>query len=520
MNANFFALLSVVLISLSNCTPVLNQEDNKAFRTFVESAGSQFDIWIKDGTIISGLDSPGFIADILVKGTTIQFVGKVDTSLFEAELEIDANKKVVTPGFIDTHAHGNPLKTPNFRNFLSMGVTSICLGQDGSSPNYRDLSIWMQQVEEHEPAVNIIPFVGHGTLRKLSGVGYQRVPSTDALNYMKTLLESALEAGAFGMTTGLEYTPGVYAEDAELLSLAQTVGQYDGMIMSHIRNEDDNEIQSALEELIRQGAFCNIHVSHLKIVYGKNSERAQEILQLLRSENISHRITADIYPYNASFTGIGILFPEWAKPPNNYASVYQKRKKELLDFLRNKVIARNGPEATLFGTAPYKGRTLAQISEEKGLPFEEVVANIGPTGASGAYFVMNEDVQDALFLDPKVMVCSDGSPTMYHPRGYGSFAKIIQDHVNRKKLLSLERAVHKMTSLPAATLGLKDRGSIEPGYMADLLIFDPSQIQANANYIEPHALASGFDWIIVNGGIAMSNGQLKGKRFGKVLRKE
>ena len=157
------------------------------------------------------------------------------------------------------------------------------------------------------------------------------------------------------------------------------------------------------------------------------------LLFLNDKENFKHKVTADVYPYNASYTGIGIVFPKWAKPPNDYKTVVKSRRTELLAFLKQKILVRNGPDATLFGTAPYAGKTLSQLSEEQGIPYEKILLGIGPNRASGAYFIMDDDLQTEIIVHPNVMIGSDGSPTMRHPRGYGSFAKIIEEYVLKRK---------------------------------------------------------------------------------------
>lgn len=493
---------------------------NPLFQTLLRDHGNQFDLLIQNGMVYTGADTAGWAADILVKGDKILYIGPVDTTRIEVTRTIDATGKVVSPGFIDTHAHGDPLQTPDFRNFLAMGVTTICLGQDGDSPETEDIAAWMQRVNDTVPGVNIALFIGHGTIRQLSGAGYKPVPEEEELNKMKQLLQKGMEAGCLGMSTGLEYTPGVYAQAGELAELAKIVGQHNGLIMSHVRNEDNDQIDSSLQELLRQGEYCNVHVSHLKVVYGKGRDRAEEILRLLFDRPAgAHRVSADIYPYTASYTGIGIVFPSWAKPPNDYAAVAKNRRAELLAFLRDKVNARNGPDATLLGTPPYQGKTLRQISAEMNKPFEEVLLeDIGPGGASGAYFVMDETLQATLLADPRIMVCSDGSPTMHHPRGYGSFARILEEYTLKQGLFPLHEAIRKMTSLPAATLGLKDRGIIGAGYKADLLVFDPQKVKARADFVNPHLLSEGFDFVVVNGKVALENGRFDERRSGIILK--
>lgn len=480
-----------------------------------------YDLVIENARIVDGTGNKAYWGNVAVQNGEIELIGKDTSIVFSAEKRIDAKGKILSPGFIDTHSHGNPLGTPGFKNFLAMGVTTICLGQDGSSPETRNLKTWMDNVAAAQPAVNISMFTGHNTLRKLSGTNFDTIPLEENLAEMGNLLKDAMEAGSFGMTTGLEYNPGFYAKAGELQYLAKIVGQNNGIIMSHMRNEDDAFVEASIKELIAQGEFCPVHISHIKSVYGKGEKRGKEILQLIdnaRKEGV--QITADIYPYTASYTGMGILFPQWAKEPNNYQEVLENRKEELAKYLRNKVIKRNGPEATLIGSGKYKGKNLAEIASELNMPFEEVLIHeIGPYGVSGAYFVMDETLMETLLLHPLINICSDGSPNMSHPRGYGSFAKIIETYVQEEKLLSLEEAIYKMTGFPAKIIGLEKRGLIKAGYKADLLLFDPSKIKANATYEEPHQLATGFETVIVNGKIAKQQQVFEAEGYGKVLKR-
>ncbi len=484
---------------------------------------SSYDILIKNGTIIDGTGNPDFQADLLVSGDQIVLIKKVDTSSITAKITIDATDMVVTPGFIDNHAHGDPLKTPGFHNFSAMGVTTIFLGQDGASND--NISDWMSEVGAADLGINIGTYVGHGSIRNQAGVKLDPKPSYWDRKTMAVLVDEALEAGCFGLSTGLEYQPGSFSKLNELIAIAKPVGKRAGVISSHTRNEDNDAVQNSIAELIKQGegGGCAVNISHLKVVYGKGSVRAEEILEQMdeaRQRGIS--ITADMYPYQASYTGIGIVFPDWAKPPFNYEEVVSSQRVELASFLRERIHRRNGPEATLFGTAPWAGKTLAQVASELGKPFEDVlIDDIGPLGASGAYFVMDQELQDRLFLDPHIMVGSDGSPTMRHPRGHGSFAKVIRYYVNEKKLLNLEQAIYKMSGLPARTVGLVEqkRGLLQEGFSADILVFDPDEIKDQATFENPHVLASGFDWVIINGEIVRSDGEFTGHRPGKMLRK-
>lgn len=476
------------------------------------------DLHIKGGKIYDGSENPPYIGHIYIVDNNIVYAGKEEWGHPAINKVIDAQGKCVAPGFIDLHAHGNPLSTPSFHNFLAMGVTTIVLGQDGSSPRVNPLKEWMQKVDTSGIGVNLAMMVGHGTLRNLSGIGNNPQPDQEELNIMKEMLDHHLEY-CFGLSTGLEYTPGLYAGSEELEDLARIVGKHDRIIMSHMRNEDDDQLEASIEELIDQGAYCKVHVAHIKSVYGKGSERAEEILKLLydaRERGVE--ITADMYPYNASYTGISILFPEWAKSQEQLKKVLPSRRTELETFIRNKVTLRNGPEATLLGSAPYTGKTLADLEKEMDLPFEKILIDIiGPGGSSGAYFVMDEELQSRLLQDPLISVCSDGSPTGHHPRGHGTFAKVIEKYVMKEKKLTLTEAIHKMTAYAASILGIEDRGLIQSGKKADLIIFSPGAVKAVADYPHPHQLALGFDDIIVNGKVARENGKFSQALNGKML---
>ncbi|MFU8814743.1 MAG: N-acyl-D-amino-acid deacylase family protein [Pseudomonadales bacterium] len=474
---------------------------------------------IANGLVVDGLGGEPYPADVVVGGGRILFIGKVDRQRLPEARLIDAGGRVVAPGFIDAHSHGDPLETPQFENFLAMGVTTITLGQDGSSPDVDDLRGWLGAVEERGIGPNLAMFVGHGTLRNQAGIGLDPDPSREQLVSLQQRLERALEV-TFGLSTGLEYNPGLNAGLVELDSLARSVGARGRLIMSHLRNEDDHQLEAALDELIRQGQHARVHVAHLKSVYGHGAERAEEILAVLaaaRERGVT--ISADVYPYTASHTGIALLFPAWAKTPEQFEQARRSRYDELADYLRERVLARNGPQATLLGTEPYTGKTLADLAAEFGKPFERVlIDDIGPQGASAAYFVMDEALQARLLLDPTVAVSSDGSPTGFHPRGHGSFAKVIEDYVVAAQQLPLPEAVRKMTSLPAQILGIADRGVLAVGMAADLVIFDPTRVRATATYTEPLQLAEGFDIVIVNGRIARHDGAMAPELNGRVLR--
>jgi len=480
-----------------------------------------FDLVIQNALVIDGTGGAPFSANVYISDDTISLIDQSMESRHTAERNIDAEGRFLTPGLIDLHAHGDPTITPEFENFLAMGVTTISLGQDGSSPYVENQKEWQDEVDQEGVGVNLAMFVGHGTLRTMSGIGTKEKGTAEEMQKLHSLLRQNLEH-CFGLSTGLEYAPGIYAPEDELIELARIVGESDRMIMSHMRNEDDDQLDRSINELIAQGAHARVHVSHLKSVYGKGTERANIILQNIkeaRSNGIE--ITADIYPYTASYTGIGILFPDWCKTQEQYEKFKKTRWGELAMFIRNKVHKRNGPEATLLGSAPYAGKTLADLEKEKNKPFEEIVIDeIGPRGASGAYFVMNEKLQSKLLVDPLISICSDGSPKGYHPRGHGTFARIIEKYVVNERKLKMEEAIRKMTSYAASILSVSDRGIIAVGKKADLILFNPLNVKENADYSDPFQLADGFDIVIVNGKVARENGKLSGVLYGRVLQPE
>ena len=488
-----------------------------------------YDLLITGATVYDGTGHTPYLADVWVKDDEICLIGKHKAASYAARKIINGEGLILTPGFIDAHAHGEPFKTPDFTNFLAMGVTTICLGQDGFSPDLSEdsyssgepLGNWMRRVEELQPGVNIVMFAGHNTIRMQSGTKYKAEPSEADFAEMEQLLHEAIDLGCFGMTTGLEYNPGFNCKTPELDRLAKIVGQRGGMLMSHMRSENDATIIPAIEELLSQGTYCPVQISHIKVVYGKGTERAEEICRLLDTARANGiQATADFYPYTASYTSIEILFPDWAKLPHNYEAVKATRGEELRQFLRDKIEQRNGPAATLIGTGPFRGRTLKQVAAELGKSFEvALMEDIGPYGAFGAYFIMDEALQDTLLAYPHTMLCTDGSPFMNHPRSFGSFARMIETFVLRKQLFPLEEGIRKMTGLTAETIGLTDRGLIKPGYKADLLLFDPSEIREHATYEEPMQLAGGFRYVIVNGKVIKETNTFTGERAGRMLRK-
>lgn len=498
-----------------------------------------YDIRIQNARIVDGSGAKTYIGSVLIEDGIIRYVGKNDLDGYLASETIDAAGRIVAPGFIDAHAHGNAVTNSEFRNFWAMGVTTILLGMDGDSDGVPNLGDWMVKVEQVRPGLNIVPMTGHGTARHVSGIGLKSDPDSIDLASLEAVIDTMMQQGSFGVSTGIEYIPGRFANRDELAVVGRVVANYNGLIMSHMRNEDRDQVQHSVRELIQMGndSGARIHVSHIKVVYGNDIADAEGVLAVMDSARATGQpITADVYPYTASYTGIGILYPEWALPPNKFEDIKRRRRAELGEYLRNRVMMRNGPEATLLGTGEWSGRTLAQISDSLGLPFEDVLIDFMPPGsASAAYFVMNENVMRRFLQDNHVVVSTDGSPTMLHPRGYGSFAKIIRQFGVEEQLMPIEKLVHKMTGqtatligldadrIPVSQGGLSDlhyvkRGVLRAGYAADVVVFAPERVVDKASFENPHQYASGFDYVFVNGIPVQRDGVPTGARPGLVLR--
>jgi N-acyl-D-amino-acid deacylase len=479
-----------------------------------------FDLAVRGGDVIDGSGAPRRRADVLVRGDRIVVVGAVDAAV-RARVELDARGAVVTPGFVDAHSHADP--TGGAALLVAQGITTIVVGQDGRSPGSGgDVGAWLHRIEQARPPVNVAALVGHASVRVRARAGASRRPSEAALTTMTDLVADALDDGAVGLSTALEYAPGRAAGAEELAAIAAPVAARGGLVMSHLRSEDDGAIDAALDELLAQGqsSGARVHVAHLKIVGGRGAARAEALLARLEAARArGQEVTADWYPYTASYTGLAILFPDFARPPHDYAAAKRDRGPALRQHLRDRVTQRNGPEATLFGTGPHAGKTLAAAAVERGVPFEDILVELGPSGASAAYFVMDEELQQRLFLDPFVMVGTDGGGGGAHPRGAASFARVIEELVRARGALTLEEAVRRMTSLPMRTLRLDEaRGRVVPGMIADLVVFAPADVRARATFAAPRAPSTGMRHVVVAGEAVVRDGRRTAARPGRALR--
>jgi len=472
--------------------------------------------------LVDGTGAPPRLANVLVAGDRIVRITPPAARIAVTAARVIAGEgRILAPGFIDTHTHGDPLNE-SYDGFLAMGVTTITLGVDGGGPRIKDdldLRGWMRAADRAPLDLNVVTLASHGTLRRAAKIPDSvRRPDAAGLARLEAQLDAELRAGAFGLSYGLEYVPGIYSEIAELAALGRVVARHGGVAMSHMRSENDDEIEASIDELIASAGPARPHISHLKVVFGKGEARARALLDFLAAKRRAGiDLTADAYPYNAGFTGIAILFPQWALPPTDYAAVLATRRAELRDYLEKRMIRRGGPEMLLLGTGRLAGKTVAQAAQEAGLAFPDFLIQLGPGGGSGAHFTMDQALQDVLLLDPLVAISTDGGPSMRHPRSTGTYAKLIEDYVVKTRRIPIEEAVRKATSFPARILRLPDRGTIRPGAKADLLLFDPAGVHARSTYLDPFARAQGFDLVMVNGQPAFESGR-RTARPGRLLR--
>lgn len=525
------------------------------------------DIILRGGTVIDGTGAPRFRADVAVKDGVITSIG--DLSAMEAKKNLDATGLMVAPGFIDAHSHSDTsfLRDSSGASKLFQGVTTEVSGQCGSSPfpalpqrmkktsadlteddghwYFQSFDDFVKKFEAsgHKMAVNQAILVGHGSLRA-GTIGYEdRQVTPEELEQMKELLRRDLRDGAWGMSLGLEYSPGFFASAEELRELGKVVKEYDGLIPCHMRNEGVH-IDEAIEELLSVGrtSGVHVHVSHLKVDNFRVHGRAKEvwaILEKARAEGVN--VTADMYPFTASCTSLTIRCPKWSQEGGSRAVVdflQGPRRQEVIEGIRTHYFNAERAETCLFngdggGLWPeIVGKTLRYVAEEylHTTDYAEAAAEvlIRTQGRAGCiFFVMSEE--DMLyFLSQDVGIGSDGYaysgdpekvPGKPHPRSYAAiseFFRLAREH----KLCSLEEAVRRVTSKGADMIGMTDRGVLEVGKVADITVFDPETIGPRATYLDSIQLSRGVQHVVIAGGVAMENGVQTDLRAGKFLRKK
>lgn len=499
---------------------------------------TEYDIVIVNGRIVDGTGNSWFYGDVAIKDGKIAAIGNLVN--YRAGTTIDAKKMIVAPGFIDVHGHleSGIMDRPTADNYIYDGVTTVITGNCGSSAG--SLHRFFQRMDSAHTSINIASLIGHNTVREQVMNRANRLPTATEQQKMDSLVEKAMQEGAVGLSTGLIYIPGAFANTAEVVSLAKAAGKYHGVYASHIRNEEGKATE-AINEAIQVGKEANIpvQISHFK-VSGKanwgNSLVTVNIIDQARKEGWD--VTIDQYPYTASSTNLGVRLPDWAlagghdslKSRLQNPVIRAQIKKEMLEQL-HKYKFKNYSYAVVANYSPdtsYNGKSISDINRLKGRKSkageeaETIMDMLEKGNAQMIYHSMHEDDVKYIMKYPFCMAGADaGVPvpgkSMPHPRGYGTNARILGKYVREEKVISLEEAIRRMTSLAAQRFRLKDRGQLKEGMAADILVFDDNTVIDKATFLQPHQFSEGFHYVIVNGQLTLNNGVHTGVRSGQVL---
>ena len=497
-----------------------------------------YEVVIRNGRVVDGTGNPAFFADVAVSKGRIVKVGRVAG---KAKTQIDAKDLVVAPGFIDVHTHADEVaQMPRAENFVRMGVTTIVAGNCGDST--LDMAQFFREVDRAKVAVNVATLVGHNSVRrKAMGGNFDRPPTPDELEKMKSLVRQAMKDGAAGLSTGLIYQPGVFSQTDEIVELAKVAAVCDGIYTSHMRHED-NKIYEALDEVFRiaREAHIQAEVSHIKLAgpsaWG-HADRVLAYIEKARAEGLD--ITQDQYAYTASSTGLSQLIPDKAleggsnglqkrlSDPAQKAAIIAEMKESLHTKGREDysyaVIASCKQDHSLDGLNIAEAAKAKRGSDALDDQIETVLGIQANGGASGVFHGMSEDDLKVFMRHPNTMVACDSGlrklgEGVPHPRGYGNNARVLARYVRELNTLRLEDAIRKMTSLPANTFRFKGRGELREGNWADIVVFAPDQVQDTATYKDPHHYPSGIPYVLVNGILVISNGEHTGAKAGQALR--
>ncbi|WP_448519235.1 N-acyl-D-amino-acid deacylase family protein [Rhodoflexus sp.] len=510
--------------------------------TAVSATAQQYDLLIRNGRIADGTGNPWYEADIAIKDGKIVAVGRLTDA--QAIQTIDARRKIVAPGFIDVHTHieGSIQELPQAENFIYDGVTTLITGNCGGS--FLDLKKFFYELDSIGISPNVGTLAGHNTIRRAVMRLSRRDPTIEEQAKMEAIMEQMMRDGALGLSSGLIYIPGTYSKTKEIVGLAKVAARYGGVYATHMRNEADS-VLAAIHETLEIGRQSGIpmQISHFKASGHNNWGRSSEMLAAIeraRAEGLD--VNLDQYPYPASSTNLGVLFPAWAladgdsaiharlTDPKTRAQIATEISKNMawrsnsgrMDYA---FVARYRPDSTYQGlnisqiTAKRLGKTKTKLSDE----IETIMEMLLKGGAQMIYHSMSEEDVKRIMASPLTMIASDAGIYQFgrdvpHPRGYGSNARVLGVYVREKKILTLEEAIRKMTSMPAQRFGLTNRGLLREGYQADIVIFDPVTIRDRATFEKPHAYAEGISYVIVNGSIVVAEGRHTGVRSGMLIR--
>jgi N-acyl-D-amino-acid deacylase len=497
---------------------------------------ADYDVLIRHARVVDGAGNPWYRADVAVKDGRIAAIGTLATAT--ASRTIDAQERILAPGFIDVHTHveGNVERNPRGDNFLLDGVTTVVTGNCGSSQ--LNLAAWFDKLQKLGLGLNVASLVGHNTVRAEVMGSANRQATPDEIARMQSLVDRAMRDGAVGFSTGLEYIPGTFANTAEIVALAKSAAAHGGVYTSHMRDEGIHEID-AINEAVNIGkeAGLPVEISHLKIdrrsVWG-SSDKSLALIERYRREGVD--VVVDQYPYDRASTNLGIRLPSWAladgKIKERLADPATRRK--IAAEMKQNIAEMGEPDygfatvARFAANTAYEGKTIPEIAALKGRTgldgqLETIFDLMNAGGAGMIYKLMGDADIERIMRYPFTAVASDGSVQQLgagnpHPRSYGTNARVLGEYVRGRGILTLEDAVRRMTSLPARTFRLRDRGLVREGMAADLVLFDPARVEDKATYAKPHQFSTGFDFVLVNGRIAVDQGKLTEARAGQPLR--
>lgn len=497
------------------------------------------DLLLVGGTVVDGSGGRPRKLDVGIRGDRIVFVGKAAKTKLQAERTIDAKGLIITPGFVDPHAHmmdylNNPERSSGV-NYLMQGVTTVITGNDGGGPSR--IAETLDRWQKAGIGVNAALLVGHGSVRReVLGPGDVQ-PTAEQLAQMKAIIKRAMDEGALGMSSGLFYVPGNFSKTEEVIELARVAGAGGGIYDTHQRDESSYSIGvlASIEEALRIGREARVHVniSHIKMLGPEVWSKSKDAIRLIRRARAGGvRVTADQYPYTASGSGLtSSLLPPWAQAGPREDQLARLKdpaqRARLTEDMTKNLARRGGPESLLLTSArsPYLGKTLGAIAKERNKPpvdtaIELIVENYEgrtPGGLSVASFNMNEQDIVRLMKQDFVMTGSDGSGG--HPRLYGTYPKKLREYVYTKKVISLQRFVQASSAQVAQTFGIAQRGLIREGYYADIAVFDPASIAPRSTYEQPELLAVGMKCVVVNGKLAVDNGEYTKEMAGRTLKR-
>jgi N-acyl-D-amino-acid deacylase len=524
---------------------------------------------VRGGTVIDGSGAPGRAADVAVEGERIAAVAPGLSGA--AERVVDAAGQMVTPGFIDMHSHSDLFYfgCPSAESKIRQGVTTEVVGMCSFSqaplrPDQRDIvrgwaggigasldlrwetfAQYLDALRAMRPSVNVAHLVGHGALR-IAGMGFEARPAgPDDLKAMQRLLGEAMDAGAFGFSTGLVYAPSAYSNTEELIALAKSIASRGGYYFSHIRGESSMLLDS-IGEAIRIGeeAGVGVQISHVKASGRENWPKIDAALRLFetaRARGVD--VLGDVYPYNAGSTKLDNMMPAWAHDGGiarlleRLADRATRRRiveECLIDGERWGTVSQGGIgfDQVFIATCrrrELEGLNLAQIARQSGQPPAEVLMNLlleERCTVGMVSFSQSIDNVAKVLAHPALMIGSDSIPLYEgdgdrpgkpHPRTYGTFPRVLGEYARERNLFSLETAVHKMTGMAAARIGLRERGLVQPGYFADLTVLDPATVKDESTYAEPHRYPTGIPYVLVNGAVVVDDGRMGVARPGRIL---